>query len=83
VASARADATVALRASYLGREGHPVLLERQLFQEVAALRGDEGARRLLAGVAVALVECDGLGSDADIDTCEQLALSAGGSWWPS
>jgi CTP:molybdopterin cytidylyltransferase MocA len=79
VVSARNEATVALRASYRGRPGHPVLLERPLFGEVAKLRGDEGARRLLGGVAVALVACDGLGSDADIDTFEQLRLSAGGS----
>ena len=83
VASTRDEASVALRASYRGRPGHPVLLERALFEEVAQLRGDEGARRLLGGVAVALVECDGLGSDADIDTFEQLALSGGGSCSPS
>ena len=35
VASTRDEASVALRASYRGRPGHPVLLERALFEEVA------------------------------------------------
>jgi len=54
------------------------LLERSLFARVGNLRGDEGARSLLSGAAVALVACDGLGSDEDIDTVGELRLSAGG-----
>jgi molybdenum cofactor cytidylyltransferase len=79
VVAARDGASVAVRASYAGRPGHPVLLERGLFAAVAGLHGDEGARRLLDGAAVHVVACDGLGSDVDIDTVEQLRLSAGGS----
>jgi molybdenum cofactor cytidylyltransferase len=81
--SARNDRVLAARAGYRGRPGHPVLLEQPLFDAVAQLQGDEGARRLLVGVAVTLVECDGLGSDADIDTVEGLHLSEGGSCSPS
>jgi CTP:molybdopterin cytidylyltransferase MocA len=79
VVGARGPAAAAVRASYGGRPGHPVLLERQLFAAAARLRGDEGARGLLAGAAVASVPCDDLGSDRDVDTLEQLSLSAGGS----
>ena len=81
VVAARDGAAVALRASYGGRPGHPVLLERDLFGATMSLRGDLGARELLAGAAVRLVPCDGLGDDLDVDLREQLdaALSAGGS----
>jgi CTP:molybdopterin cytidylyltransferase MocA len=70
---------VAVRATYGGRAGHPVLLEAALFERVAQLRGDEGARSLLEGAAVRLVECGDAGADTDIDTPEQLRLSGGGS----
>jgi CTP:molybdopterin cytidylyltransferase MocA len=83
VAGARAPAVVAVRATYGGRPGHPVLLEHDILAAVASLRGDDGARNLLAGLAVALVDCDGLGNDLDVDTVEQLRLSADGSSSPS
>ena len=79
VTAARDGVSVAVRASYGGRPGHPVLLERSLFEQDGALRGDQGARNLLAGAAVRIVACDGLGSDRDVDTVEQLRLSAGES----
>ncbi|HXR14212.1 MAG TPA: nucleotidyltransferase family protein [Solirubrobacteraceae bacterium] len=79
VVEGRDGVSLAIRASYGRRPGHPVLLERGLFDRVTSLRGDEGARGLLAGAAVKLVACDGLGSDLDIDTVEELRLSGGGS----
>jgi CTP:molybdopterin cytidylyltransferase MocA len=79
LAAVRDGTSAAIRASYAGRPGHPVLLERRLFGAVAGLRGDQGARSLLKGAAVRVVACDELGSDLDLDTPEQLALSAGGS----
>lgn len=36
-----------VRASYGGRPGHPVLLERTIWNELAAVTGDTGARDLL------------------------------------
>jgi CTP:molybdopterin cytidylyltransferase MocA len=65
--------TPAARATYGGVPGHPVLLGAELFDAVAALRGDTGARDLLTGVDVKPVPCDGLGSPADVDTRDQLA----------
>jgi CTP:molybdopterin cytidylyltransferase MocA len=79
VTAARDGVSAAVRASYGGRPGHPVLLERSLFAAVGALRGDQGARSLLSGAAVRVVGCDGLGSDRDIDTVEQLRVSEGES----
>jgi molybdenum cofactor cytidylyltransferase len=74
----------ALRASYGGASGHPVLLERELFSQLVGLAGDTGARELLGGAAYREVRCDGLGTPLDVDTPEQLAdlegnASAGGA----
>ncbi|HEY7965489.1 MAG TPA: nucleotidyltransferase family protein [Solirubrobacteraceae bacterium] len=79
VIGARDGTSDAVRAAYGGRPGHPVLLERALIERVGELRGDQGARRLLDGAAVALVECGDVGADTDIDTPDQLDLSGGGS----
>jgi molybdenum cofactor cytidylyltransferase len=65
---------LAVRATYGGVPGHPVLLERTLLERVRKLRGgDVGARDLLHGVPLREVACDGLGSPDDIDTPEALA----------
>jgi molybdenum cofactor cytidylyltransferase len=63
----------AVRATYDGVPGHPVLLERDVLARVPTLRGDAGARDLLHGVPLREVACDGLGSPADVDTPEGLA----------
>jgi CTP:molybdopterin cytidylyltransferase MocA len=79
VLAARApDARDAVRATYDGTPNHPTLLESSLFAAVAQLRGDSGAKPLLADPAtrVALVACDGLGSPADADTPAALARLA-------
>jgi CTP:molybdopterin cytidylyltransferase MocA len=68
------DTAIALRATYDGVPGHPVLIESTMFTAIAELRGDTGARELLRGAA--FVICDGLGSPADADTPELLALLA-------
>ncbi len=78
VVAARDAGSAAVRAAYAGRPGHPVLIERRLFERIAGLSGDEGARKLLSAVPVTLIDCDGLGDDTDIDTAEQLRISAGG-----
>jgi molybdenum cofactor cytidylyltransferase len=62
----------AVRANYSGTPAHPVLLERELFARVDDLRGDAGARALLTGLPVREVDCDGLGSPADVDTPSEL-----------
>ncbi|MGJ0510472.1 MAG: nucleotidyltransferase family protein [Methylocystis sp.] len=60
-----ASAIVPLRN---GRRGNPVLLARALFPRVETLRGDEGARRLLAAddsVLECAVDDDGVLADVD------------------
>ena len=68
VVAARGDGAQAVRATYGGAPGHPVLLERTLFESICALRGDVGARAVLDGARVTDVPCDGLGDPADVDT---------------
>jgi len=72
VAAAAGGPAPAARASYGGVPGHPVLLGRPLFEAVAELRGDLGARDLLARVETALVPCDDHPAPADVDTPAQL-----------
>jgi CTP:molybdopterin cytidylyltransferase MocA len=62
------------RATYDGRPGHPVVLGPEQLAAVAGLRGDEGARRMLA--AARTIECGELCSGLDVDTPEDLKLAA-------
>ena len=71
--SQRGKDELAIRATYGGVPGHPVLLERSLLAIVRELRGDVGARDLLHGIPLREVACDGLGSPADVDTPSELA----------
>ncbi len=70
VVSAAAGPASLARAAYDGVPGHPVLLGRDHWAEVArTARGDRGARDHLArhGDAVRLVECGDLATGADVD----------------
>lgn len=63
-----------LRAAYGGRGSHPVLLRRDVWDEAAPGRGDQGARGLVAALAgrVELVEIGGE-PPRDVDTLDDLA----------
>lgn len=74
---ARRPGAEAVRATYGGAVGHPVLIERSLFPRLARLRGDVGARGVLAEARVVDVACDGLGLPDDVDTPEQLEALRG------
>jgi CTP:molybdopterin cytidylyltransferase MocA len=63
---------LAVRATYDGRPGHPVLLERRLLDHVIELDGDTGARPLLEGDHVYTWEVGRLCDPTDIDTPERL-----------
>jgi molybdenum cofactor cytidylyltransferase len=79
VMAARGGGAVAVRATYGGEPGHPVLLEHKLFERLRDVTGDHGARNLLLSVRMREVPCDDLGGGADVDTRAQLdALRAGG-----
>ena len=45
------NGAAAVRATYDGNPGHPVLLERELFEALRDVTGDKGARNLLLSVS--------------------------------
>jgi molybdenum cofactor cytidylyltransferase len=64
----------AVRATYDGRPGHPVLLGRAVLAAVPSLRGDTGARDLLSRFDVRTFEAGHLCDPTDIDTPDQLEV---------
>jgi molybdenum cofactor cytidylyltransferase len=79
VIAARGDGAAAVRATYDGEPGHPVLLERVLFERMRDVTGDHGARNLLISMQTREIPCEDLGGGQDVDTPAQLdALRAGG-----
>jgi CTP:molybdopterin cytidylyltransferase MocA len=72
VIAARAEGVDAVRATYAGEPGHPVLLERSLFDRMRNVSGDHGARNLLLSVATREVPCEDLGGGEDVDTPAEL-----------
>lgn len=64
-------------AQHAGRRGHPVGFAPALYQELAGLRGDEGARRVIARYPAVGVEVDDPGIHVDIDTPADLAALDG------
>jgi molybdenum cofactor cytidylyltransferase len=72
VVDARGDGAPAVRASYGGVAGHPVLIDRSVFPRLRDVHGDEGARTALRDVEVREVDCEGLGTPDDVDTPEAL-----------
>ena len=79
VIAGRRDGVAAVRATYGGMPGHPVLLERRLFERMRDVTGDHGARNLLISMQTREIPCDDLGGGQDVDTPAQLdSLRAGG-----
>jgi len=58
-----------------GRRGHPVGFGAELYSELIALDGDEGARRIVARFPSHAVEVDDPGVLFDVDTREDLAAA--------
>ena len=59
-------------AQYKGRRGHPVGFSPELYTELTALSGDEGARRVIARYPAFGVEVDDAGVLLDVDTLADL-----------
>ena len=76
---ARGNGAQAVRATYAGIPGHPILIERALLPAIRRLTGDTGARSILGAAAAAVreVACDGLGRPDDIDTPAELRDAGG------
>lgn len=72
VVAERRPGTLAVRASYGGAPGHPVVLERELFPRLLELSGDAGARQILGSVPVRDVPCEDIADPADVDSPEDL-----------
>jgi CTP:molybdopterin cytidylyltransferase MocA len=64
----------AVRATYGGEPGHPVLLRRPLLARAGELRGDAGFRDLLRDARVGTVEVGHLAQAKDVDTAGDLAF---------
>ena len=72
IAAALAEHTV-VQAQYRGRRGHPVGFSSELYSELVALEGDEGARRVVARYPVHGEELNDPGVLVDVDTLDDLA----------
>ena len=66
----------AVRPSWQGRAGHPVLMGRDILAEIPRLTGDGGAKHLIAQGKCVLVEADDDGVLFDIDMPEDLAAAS-------
>lgn len=62
-------------AQYQGRRGHPVGFGSELYSELMALSGDEGARRVVARYPSVAVHVDDPGVLIDVDTEADLAAA--------
>ena len=62
----RATGAVAVRPEYAGEPGHPVLLDRRIWPEVARLEGDAGLGGFLRRNALELVQVPGRNPDIDV-----------------
>jgi CTP:molybdopterin cytidylyltransferase MocA len=72
---ALASVSALARATYGGAPGHPVLIGRERWGEVAELaNGDAGARPYLARHHVTAVPCDDVADGSDVDRPEDLPL---------
>lgn len=74
VGAALADHSVAY-AQHRGRRGHPVGFGAEMYSELIALTGDEGARRLIARYPASAVEVDDPGVLIDVDTEADLTAA--------
>jgi len=74
VASALEHHAVAY-AQHKGRRGHPVGFGAELYSELVLLKGDEGARRIVARYPAFAVEVADPGVLVDIDTPADLAAA--------
>jgi CTP:molybdopterin cytidylyltransferase MocA len=67
------DGYEAVRATYDGKPGHPVVLGRAVLDAAGELAGDQGARELLSRFRVKQWEAGHLCSAVDVDTREELS----------
>ncbi len=59
-------------SGYAGTMGVPAIFSHRIFSELAALHGDEGARRIIVAHQEVVELVDFPGGDEDVDTVENL-----------
>jgi len=74
IAQALRDGATVVAPRYQGQRGHPVGLARRFHEDLLALKGDAGARAIVAANrdCVTLIEVDDPGVTKDIDTPADL-----------
>jgi molybdenum cofactor cytidylyltransferase len=75
LAVARALAAPVVVPTYLGQRGHPVRFEACCAEQLMALRGEQGAARIVKAFGATLLPVDDEGCVTDIDTVQDLALA--------
>jgi molybdenum cofactor cytidylyltransferase len=74
----KAEGKSVVRATHEGRRGNPVILPRALFEAVAHLEGDTGARHLVEAEGLDVIDVEiGEAAAVDVDTPEALSRAGG------
>ncbi|MGQ2906847.1 MAG: NTP transferase domain-containing protein [Aliihoeflea sp.] len=77
-AFARSGGQAIIRATDAGKRGNPVLLPRALFAEIERIEGDTGARHLVEGASLPVVDVElGAAASLDLDTQDAVRLAGG------
>lgn len=77
-AFARAGGQAIIRATDSGKRGNPVLLPRALFAEIERIEGDTGARHLVEGASLPVIDVElGAAASLDLDTQDAVRLAGG------
>lgn len=67
-------------SAYAGTRGVPALFCKELFSHIDALRGNEGAKKIIAGNPDEVVSVDFPGGAVDVDTPESYAILGVDAW---
>lgn len=77
-AFARSGGQAIIRATDAGKRGNPVLLPRALFAEIERIEGDTGARHLVEGASLPVIDVElGAAASLDLDTQDAVRLAGG------
>lgn len=72
LAAFRQSGTSSIASLYSGKRGIPAIFPRQSFAELAALKGDQGARSLLSEAQREVIEAALEGGEVDVDRAEDV-----------
>ena len=73
----RAGGTALVRATDNGKRGNPVILPRMVFPEIFKLRGDVGAKPVVAGFEGMVIDVE-IGAAASLDVDTEAGIKAAG-----